>query len=175
MKMAQIYFNVHMREGHQGEDRHRRDEQEADEHEREERRQRPADEQDREPRALVRGRLQRVERHPARTVLVDEPDDQRRHRPEKERKNVQEGAQVRQHRPRPFLARPHDGGTVPRVLVTVPRGSQMLAMLGVLAYGRLFDGRLSDGFLRGGLLLRRVGPTGHAVVVFPRLHAGSSL
>src|SRR5215212_75719 len=95
---------------HERDDRdqgHHRDEKEPDQDEHQERRHGPSREQDHQPRHLVPHRLQCLERHPARPISVDKPDDKRRHRPEEPGNEVEEDAQMRKHRPRPLLLGTH--------------------------------------------------------------------
>src|SRR5215212_10692749 len=138
---------------HERDDRdqgHHRDEKEADQNEHQKRRHGPSREQNDQPGHLVPHRLQRLERHPTRPVPVDQPDNQGRHGPEEPGNEVEEDAQVRQHRPGPLLLSPH---------------SHRTTLSGDLLFDRLtFDYLLFDGFVPD-----------YPVIVVLRLHQHSSL
>src|SRR5918993_61954 len=138
---------------HERDDRdqgHHRDEKEADQNEHQERRHGPSHEQNDQPGHLVPHRLQRLERHPARPIPVDQPDNQSRHGPEEPGNEVEEDAQMRQHRPGPLLLGPH---------------SHRATLSGDLLFDRLtFDYLLFDWLVPD-----------YSVVVVLRLHQHSSL
>src|SRR5215207_7481098 len=91
-------------ERHNGHDGHE-EEPDKDRHERE--RYGPPDKDGAEPCNLIEDGSQRVRGHSRRIVLVDQPDHERRNRPEKSRKQVQEGAQMDQRRPRALVLDAH--------------------------------------------------------------------
>src|SRR5215203_670525 len=129
---------------------HHRDEKEADQNEHEERRHGPSREQNYQPGHLVPHRLQGLERHPARPIPVDQPDNQSRHGPEEPGNEVEEDAQMRQHRPGPLLLGPH---------------SHRTTLSGDLLFDRLtFDYLLFDWLVPD-----------YPVIVVLRLHQHSSL